>query len=254
MATDLFDLSGKIALVSGASRGIGAAIAGLLAQQGAHVIVSSRRLEGCRTVADEIISNGGKAEAHACHIGKLEDIDALFDYIHKTHARLDILVNNAATNPYYGHILDTDHGAFQKTVEVNIRGYFFMSVAAGRLMRETGGGVIVNTASIGGLHPEHGQGIYGITKAAIINMTKAFALECAGDNIRCNAIVPGLTRTKLAGALFADAANYQAALDTIPLHRHAQPEEMAGAVLYLVSDAASYTTGEYIIIDGGKTI
>jgi len=139
-------------------------------------------------------------------------------------------------------------------MEVNIRGYFFMSVAAGKLMRETGGGVIVNTASIGGLHPEHGQGIYGITKAAIINMTRAFALECAGDNIRCNAIVPGLTRTKLAGALFADEAGYQAALDTIPLHRHAQPEEMAGAVLYLVSNAASYTTGECIVIDGGKTI
>jgi NAD(P)-dependent dehydrogenase (short-subunit alcohol dehydrogenase family) len=254
MPTDLFDLTDKIALVSGASRGIGAAIARLLAQYGAHVIVASRRLEGCQTVTDEIISSGGKAEAHACHIGNLEDIDTLFNDIRTTHGRLDILVNNAATNPYYGHILDTDPGAFQKTVEVNIRGYFFMSVAAGKLMRETGGGVIVNTASIGGLHPEHGQGIYGITKAAIINMTRAFAKECAADNIRCNAIVPGLTKTKLAGALFADEANYQAALETIPLHRHAQPEEMAGAVLYLVSDASSYTTGEYIVIDGGMTI
>jgi NAD(P)-dependent dehydrogenase (short-subunit alcohol dehydrogenase family) len=254
MATELFDLSGRIALVSGASRGIGEAVAGLLAQQGAHVIVSSRKLEGCKAVVAAIISNGGKAEAQACHIGNLEDIDRIFAHIRNTHGRLDILVNNAATNPYYGHVLDTDPGAFQKTVEVNIRGYFFMSVAAGRLMREQGGGVIVNTASIGGLHPEHGQGIYGITKAAIINMTRTFAKECAADNIRCNAIVPGLTKTKLAGALFADAANYQAALDTIPLHRHAQPREMAGAVLYLVSDAASYTTGEYIVIDGGKTI
>ena len=254
MPTDLFDLTDKIALVSGASRGIGAAIARLLAQYGAHVIVASRRLEGCQTVTDEIISSGGKAEAHACHIGNLEDIDTLFNDIRTTHGRLDILVNNAATNPYYGHILDTDPGAFQKTVEVNIRGYFFMSVAGGRLMRESGGGTIVNTASIGAMHPEHGQGIYGITKAAIINMTRAFAKECAADNIRCNAIVPGLTKTKLAGALFADEANYQAALETIPLHRHAQPEEMAGAVLYLVSDASSYTTGEYIVIDGGKTI
>ncbi len=254
MATKLFDLTGRIALVTGASRGIGQAVANLLAEQGAHVIVTSRKLDGCQTVANEIISNGGKAEAQVCHIGNLEDIDRLFDHIRKSCGRLDILVNNAATNPYYGHILDTDPAAFQKTVDVNLRGYFFMSVAAGRLMRETGGGVIVNNASIGGLHPEAGQGIYGITKAAIINMTKAFALECAGDNIRCNAIVPGLTKTKLATALFANEDNYQAALKTIPLHRHAEPDEMAGAVLYLVSDASSYTTGEYIVIDGGKSI
>ena len=254
MATKLFDLTGRIALVTGASRGIGEAVARLFAEQGAHVIVSSRRQEGCRAVADNIIKNGGKAEAHACHIGNLEDIGNIFAYIRETFGRLDILVNNAATNPFYGHVLDADPGAFQKTVDVNIRGYFFMSVEAGRLMRETGGGVIVNTASIGGLHPENGQSIYGITKAAIINMTKAFAKECAPDNIRCNAILPGLTKTKLATALFADEDNYQAALDTIPMHRHAEPEEMAGAVLYLVSDASSYTTGEYIIIDGGKTI
>ena len=254
MATKLFDLSGRIALVTGASRGIGEAVALLLAEQGAHVIVSSRRLDGCQAVANAIIKNGGKAEAQVCHIGKLEDIDRIFDHIRKTHGRLDILVNNAATNPYYGHVLDTDPGAFQKTVDVNIRGYFFMSVAAGRLMRETSGGAIVNTASIGGLHPEQGQGIYGITKAAIINMTKSFAKECAADNIRCNAVLPGLTRTKLATALFTDEDNYQAALETIPMHRHAEPQEMAGAVLYLVSDASSYTTGEYIVIDGGKTI
>lgn len=254
MSTKLFDLTGKIALVTGASRGIGKAVACLLGEQGAHVIVSSRRQEGCRAVADAIINNGGEAEAYVCHIGNLEDIEKIFEYIRRTYGRLDILVNNAATNPFYGHVLDADPGAFQKTVDVNIRGYFFMSVAAGRLMRETGGGVIVNTASIGGLHPENGQSIYGITKAAIINMTKAFAKECAADNIRCNAILPGLTKTKLAGALFADENNYQAALDTIPMHRHADPEEMAGAVLYLVSDAGSYTTGEYIIIDGGKTI
>lgn len=254
MTTKLFDLTGRIALVTGASRGIGEAVARLLAEQGAHVIVSSRRQDGCQAVADAIIADGGKAEAHTCHIGNLEDIDKIFAYIRKTLGRLDILVNNAATNPFYGHVLDADPGAFQKTVDVNIRGYFFMTVAAGRLMREIGGGVIVNTASIGGLHPENGQSIYGITKAAIINMTKAFAKECAADNIRCNAILPGLTKTKLATALFADEDNYQAALDTIPMHRHADPKEMAGAVLYLVSDASSYTTGEYIIIDGGKTI
>ena len=121
-------------------------------------------------------------------------------------------------------------------------------------MRESGGGTIVNIASIGGLHPELGQSVYGITKAAIINMTKSFALECAADNIRCNAVLPGLTRTRLATALFADEKNYKAALETIPLHRHAEPKEMAGTVLYLVSEASSYTTGECIVVDGGKSI
>ena len=254
MSTKLFDLSGKIALISGASRGIGAAIARLLAEQGAEVILTSRKIADCETVAEGIRQNGGKATARTCHIGKLEDIDDLFQYIQATHGRLDILVNNAATNPYFGHILDADPAAFQKTVDVNIRGYFLMSVAAGRLMRETGGGVIVNTASIGGLRPGAGQGIYCITKAAILHMTRTFAKECARYNIRCNAIVPGLTRTKLATALFEDEENYQTELAAIPMHRHAEAEEMAGAVLYLVSDASSYTTGECIVIDGGKTL
>ena len=254
MPTQLFDLSGKLALVTGASRGIGAAIARLLAEQGAEVIVTSRKIDGCQAVADEILHQGGKATARSCHIGNLEDIDDLFQYLRETHGRLDILVNNAATNPYFGHILDADPASFQKTVDVNLRGYFFMSVAGGRLMRETGGGVIVNTASIGGLRPGVGQGIYCITKAAIINMTRVFAKECAEYNIRCNAILPGLTRTKLATALFEDMENYQAELAAIPMHRHAEPEEMAGAVLYLVSDASSYTTGECIVIDGGKTL
>lgn len=254
MPTRLFDLTGRIALVSGGSRGIGAAVARLLGDQGAEVIVTSRKIDDCEKVAESIRHNGGKAAARTCHIGRLEDIDRLFEEIRAGWGRLDILVNNAATNPYFGHILDADPAAFQKTVDVNIRGYFFMSTAAGRLMRETGGGVIVNTASIGGLRPGAGQGIYAITKAAIIHMTRTFAKECAEYNIRCNAILPGLTRTRLATALFEDENNYQKELAAIPMHRPAEPEEMAGAVLYLVSDAASYTTGDCLVVDGGKSL
>jgi NAD(P)-dependent dehydrogenase (short-subunit alcohol dehydrogenase family) len=139
-------------------------------------------------------------------------------------------------------------------VDVNVRGYFFMSVEAGRLMREQGGGVIVNTASINALQPGPAQAIYSITKAAVVNMTKAFAKECAPFGIRVNALLPGLTKTKFAGALFDNEEIYQSAMENIPMGRHAEPREMAGTVLYLVSDAASYTNGECIVVDGGITV
>ena len=254
MATNLFDLTGKIALVTGASRGIGEAIAKLLAEQGAHVIVSSRKLEGCQAVADAITADGGSAEAFACHVGNMEDISATFGHIRATHGRLDILVNNAATNPYFGDILDTDLAAYNKTIEVNVRGYFFMSVEGGKLMREGGGGAIVNTASTSGLQPGPAQGIYSISKGAVINMTKAFAKEVAQHGIRVNALLPGLTKTKFAGALFTNEDIYNTAMEMIPARRHAEPSEMAGTVLYLVSDASSYTTGECVVVDGGMTI
>jgi NAD(P)-dependent dehydrogenase (short-subunit alcohol dehydrogenase family) len=254
MATNLFDLAGKIALITGASRGIGEEIAKLLAEQGAHVIVSSRKLEGCQVVADAINAAGGSAEAFPCHVGNMEDISATFSHIRATHGKLDILVNNAATNPYFGDILDTDLAAYTKTVDVNVRGYFFMSVEGGRLMREHGGGAIVNTASINALQPGPAQGIYSITKAAVVNMTKAFAKEVAHHGIRVNALLPGLTKTQFAGALFSDDGIYQAAMATIPMGRHAEPREMAGTVLYLVSEASSYTTGECIVVDGGMTL
>ena len=249
--TTLFDLDGKIAFVSGASRGIGEAIAKLLAQQGAHVIVSSRKIEGCQAVADAITAAGGKATAVACHIGELEQIQAVFAQIRDQFGRLDILVNNAATNPQFCHILDTDVSAFQKTVDVNIRGYFFMSVEAGKLMREHGGGSIINVASINGVTPGNFQGIYSVTKAAVINMTKAFAKECAPQGIRCNALLPGLTDTMFASALVKNDSIREEALRHIPLKRVADPSEMAGAVLYLASDASSYTTGLSLNVDGG---
>ncbi|MDT0594361.1 SDR family oxidoreductase [Glaciecola petra] len=248
---DLFDLSGKVALVTGASRGIGESIARLLASKGAHVIVSSRKIEACQEVADSIVKNGGKASAFPCHVGEMSQIDAVFSHIKAQHGRIDILVNNAAANPYFGHILDTDLAAYSKTVDVNVRGYFFMSVAAGNMMKEQGGGVILNTASINAISPGDMQGIYSITKAAVVSMTKSFAKECGPLNIRVNALLPGLTDTKFASALTTNDAILKQALKVIPMGRVANPDEMAGTVLYLVSEASSYTTGASVIVDGG---
>jgi NAD(P)-dependent dehydrogenase (short-subunit alcohol dehydrogenase family) len=249
----LFDLTGKVALVTGASRGIGEATARLLAKHGAHVIVSARKLDGCEAVVHTIRGQGGSAEALACHVGDMDQISAAFAAVGARHGRLDILVNNAGTNPYYGPVQDTDPGAFQKTVDVNMRGYFFMSTQAVKMMASHGGGAIVNVASINGVVPGMLQGIYSITKAAVIGMTKSFARECAPLGIRVNALLPGLTATRLAGALLApeNRSKWEA---TIPLGRPAQPNEMAGAVLYLVSPAASYTTGVALNVDGGFLI
>ncbi|WP_226468654.1 SDR family oxidoreductase [Luteimonas panaciterrae] len=249
--SDPFDLSGKIALVTGASRGIGAEIAKLLAAKGAHVIVSSRKQDDCQKVVDEITSAGGAAEAVACHIGEPAQIDTLFAALTAKHGRLDVLVNNAATNPYFGPIVDTDPGVFQKTVDVNIRGYFYMSANAAKLMAANGGGSIVNVASVNGVVPGFQQGIYSITKAAVISMTKAFAVECASAGVRCNALLPGLTDTKFASVLVNTPEILKLALAHVPMRRVAQPSEMAGAVLYFASPASSYTTGAVLNVDGG---
>lgn len=247
----LFSLKNKVALVTGASRGIGESIAKLLASAGAHVIVSSRKIEGCQVIADDIIKAGGSAEALACHIGEMDQIENCFKQIEEKHGKLDILVNNAAANPFFGHILDTDLSAFQKTTDVNIRGYFFMSVTAGNLMKKNGGGNIINVASVNGVIPGDFQGIYSITKSSVIAMTKAFAKECAPQGIRVNALLPGLTDTKFASALTTNDAIMKQALMHIPMKRAAMPDEMAGTVLYLASEASSYTTGACINVDGG---
>ncbi len=251
MIPNPFDLRGKIAAVTGASRGIGQAIAQQLAAQGAHVIVSSRKPDDCQKVVDAIQTAGGSAEAIGCHIGEMDQIGAFFQTVAERHGRLDILVNNAAANPYFGPIVDTDLDAFQKTVDVNIRGYFFMSTHGVRLMAQSGGGAIVNVASVNGVIPGPLQGIYSITKAAVIAMTQAFAKECAPLGVRVNALLPGATDTQFAAALIKNPAILKQALSHIPANRVAQPEEMAGAVLYLVSPAASYTTGACLPVDGG---
>ncbi len=181
----------------------------------------------------------------------MEQIQSVFAQIREQFGRLDILVNNAATNPQFCNVLDTDLSAFQKTVDVNIRGYYFMSIEGGKLMKENGGGSIINVASINGVSPGEFQGIYSVTKAAVISMTKVFAKECAQFGIRCNALLPGLTDTKFASALTKNDSILKIALQRIPLKRVADPSEMAGTVLYLASDASSYTTGVALNVDGG---
>ena len=246
-----FDLTGKVAVVTGASRGIGEAIAKAYAEHGAQVVVSSRKQEGCDAVAAAINAAGGKATAVACHIGDMGALTSLFDTVQKTHGRVDVLVNNAATNPYYGHVLDTDLGAFQKTVDVNIRGYFYSSVLAGRIMRTHGGGSIINVASVNAVRPGPLQGIYSITKTAVLGMTRTFAKECGPDGIRCNAMLPGLIRTKFAGALLADEDQLKHYVGTNPLRRVGEPMELAGAALFLASSASSYVNGAFLNVDGG---
>ena len=254
MTRDTFDVTGKIAVVTGASRGIGAAIARLLARHGAHVVVSSRKADGCSIVAEEIIADGGAATVIPCHVGEMEQIDRLYVEVSERFGRLDVLVNNAAANPYFGSILTTDIGSFQKTVDVNIRGYFFMCLKGAQLMVQNGGGSIINVASVNGVIPGMNQGIYSITKAAIISMTKTFALECGPLGVRVNTLLPGPTDTKFASVLINTAAIREKILDHVPMKRVAQPDEMAGAVLYLASSAASYTTGSCITVDGGYLI
>jgi NAD(P)-dependent dehydrogenase (short-subunit alcohol dehydrogenase family) len=246
-----FSLDSRIALITGASRGIGEAIAVALADYGAHCILVSRKIDALQDVAEKIRETGGKAEAIACHVGHLEEIEALFREVRDRFGKLDILVNNAATNPYFGDMIDADEGVWDKTNEVNLKGPFFMIQHASRLMMESGGGSIVNVASVGALRSGIMQGIYDITKAGLISMTRTFAKELAGKNIRVNALVPGLTETRLSRVLIETKEIYDYAIRRIPLGRHAQPSEMAGAVLYLVSDAASFTTGTCIICDGG---
>lgn len=247
----MFDLNGKIALVTGGSRGIGESIARCLAAYGAHVIVSSRKADGCEAVAQSIRADGGHADPLPCHIGEMDQIDKLYFEIEKRHGRLDILVNNAATNPHFGPIWETDPGAFQKTVDVNIRGYYFMSSRAVKMMIQQGSGSVVNVSSVNGVIPGQMQGIYSITKAAIISMTKAFAKECGPMGVRVNALLPGLTDTKFAATLIKNDTLLPKMLEHVPMKRVALPDEMAGAVLYLVSPASSYATGVCLNVDGG---
>ena len=252
MGTDLFDLSGRTALVSGASRGIGKAIARLLAAQGARVVCTSRKVEGCEAVAAAIRADGGQARALAMHVGDPAAIEAAFAALDADDWVPDILVNNAAANPYFGPMLEQDLGSFEKTVEVNLRGYFWSSVQAARRMKARGaGGCIVNIASVNARRAAPGQGVYSMTKAGIVNLTEGFAKELARDGIRVNAVLPGLTDTKFASALTSNPKILGMMMQLTPLGRVAQPDEIAPAVLYLCSAASSYVTGSVLSVDGG---
>jgi NAD(P)-dependent dehydrogenase (short-subunit alcohol dehydrogenase family) len=251
MPEPLFDLTGKTALVSGASRGIGEAMAHLLASHGARVICTSRKRESCQAVADAIAQAGGQASAHAMHVGDVDSIEALFTQLDADGAAPDILINNAAANPYFGPAIDMGLDAYEKTVEVNLRGYFWATVQAARRMRERGGGSIVNIASVNARRAAPGQLVYSMTKAGIVNMTEGFAKELAGHDIRVNAILPGLTDTKFASALTGNPKILDMMLKLIPMGRVAQPGEIAPMALFLASPASSYVTGAVFPVDGG---
>jgi len=246
-----FSLKDRIAIVTGASRGIGEAIARGFAEQGATVVLCSRKQDGLDAVAESIRQGGGKAIPIACHTGQTASIDGLFARVAAELKRVDILVNNAATNPYFGPAIDISESQFDKTFEVNVKGYFLMAQHAARLMVEQGKGSIINIASIAGISPPPMQGIYGVTKSAVIAMTKMFAKELSGAGVRCNAIAPGLVETKFASMLIESPEMYDYFTNRTPMGRHAQPNEIVGAAIYLASDASSYTSGAVIACDGG---
>ena len=250
LTDSLFDLAGKTALVSGASRGIGASIAALLAAHGAHVVCTSRRIDGCEAVAEAIRQQGGSAQALAMHVGDPAAIEAVFSTLDGQGKAPDILVNNAAANPYFGPMIDMDLASYEKTVEVNLRGYFWSTVQAARRMRGKGGS-IVNIASVNARRAAPGQGIYSMTKAGIVNMTEGFAKELAGFGVRVNAVLPGLTETRFASAITGNPKILGMMMQMIPMARVAQPDEIAPAVLFLASPASSYVTGTTLAVDGG---
>jgi len=246
-----FSLEGKVAVISGASRGIGHAGALALADAGASVVVASRKIADLEPVAEEIRAKGVKSMAIAAHIAKIEDSKALTEQVMKAFGRIDILMNNAGTNPYYGPIMDQDEKTYDITMNVNLKGLFFLSQLAARIMKAQGGGCIINTASIGGLRAGD-LGVYSVTKAAVIMLTQVMAKEWGQYKIRVNAIAPGIIKTRLSEALWKDPAVSAKAVGHIPMMRLGEPDEVAGAVVFLASNAASYITGETIVIDGGR--
>ncbi len=252
--THRFDLSGRVALVAGASRGIGEAIAHGLAQNGATVICSSRKQADCEKVAEAIRDAGGNAISAELHLGELSDHDKIISMIEKEYGRLDILINNGATNPYMGASHDAPEGAYDKTFDVNVKGPYYLSSKAIPLMLKNKKGAIVNVASIDGIQPAKGRVIYAMTKAAVIAMTKGMAKEYSNQGIRVNALLPGFTDTRLASALKKVPGVQKFMDDHLAISRMAQPDEMVGAVLYMVSDASSYFTGQGMVVDGGAII
>jgi NAD(P)-dependent dehydrogenase (short-subunit alcohol dehydrogenase family) len=247
----LFRLDGKVALVTGASKGIGEAMAYALAGFGASVVVSSRKQDAVDEVADSFKTDGLKATGIAANMGNIEDIQSLVDKTVEVYGGLDIIINNAAANPVFGPVQDTDEGAFEKIIGVNLKGPFELCKKAYPILKQRGGGSIIHISSIGGLTPEAGIGIYSVSKAAIINLTLAMAQDWGADNIRVNAICPGLIKTKFSEALWNDEHSLDRFVKRIPLGRIGEPDDLAGLAVYLASDASAYCTGGVYMVDGG---
>jgi NAD(P)-dependent dehydrogenase (short-subunit alcohol dehydrogenase family) len=251
----LIELKDKVAIVSGASRGIGEAIALAFADAGASVVVSSRKLDGVEAVAAKIKARGQAALALAAHVGHPEQCKSLIGQTVERFGKVDVLVNCAGTNPYFGPMIAIDGGAYDKTFEVNLRGAVEATRAfAQHVIDRKGSGSVVNIASVAGIRAAPMQGVYGMTKAAMISMTMSLAVELGPSGIRVNAIAPGLIETKLAAALTSSPELVGRITSSTALGRIGQPNELAGAALFLASDAASYVTGHTLVVDGGLTI
>ncbi|RYE85531.1 MAG: glucose 1-dehydrogenase, partial [Myxococcales bacterium] len=254
MTTSGRSLEGKVAVITGASRGIGESIALAYAAQGARVVLASRKIEGVTAVAEQVTAAGGEALAVACHTGKTDQIEALMAAAIERFGQVDVLVNNAATNPYFGPMLDVDDGAYHKTFEVNLKGYFETSRALARHVTSRGApGAIVNIASVVALGAAPLQGVYAMTKAAVVSMTQTLAYELGPVGVRVNAIAPGLIRTRFASALLDSPEIHGRVVERTPLGRVGNPEEIAGGAVFLASDGASFVTGHTLVIDGGLT-
>ena len=253
ISPNVFSLSGKVALVTGGSRGIGKAIAVGLAKFGADVAVTSRKLPDLEEVAKEIKGLGRRSMAVATHVGRVEEINSLVPKVKDEFGKIDILVNNAGTNPTMAPAIDIEERAWDAIMNLNLKGLFFLSQAVARVMKEQGGGRIINVASVAGITPDI-LPVYSISKAGVIMATKVMAQQWAQYNVRVNAIAPGLTKTRFSEALWGNPAIEQAVMDRTPLRRVAEPDEMVGAVIFLASDASSYVTGHVLVVDGGSVI
>ncbi len=250
----LFDLSGKVALVTGSTKGIGKAIAIRMAEQGAKVVVSSRNQDACEEVAEEIRIGGGVALAVACNINYREQLENLVAQTMAQLGSIDVLVCNAALNPYYGPSQDIPDAAFDKVMHANIGSVHRLCQMVIPGIAEKGGGSVIIVSSIGGLKGTDKLGAYAISKAADMQIARNLAVEWGPANVRVNCIAPGLVRTDFARALWENPETYAATVKHYPLRRIGEPDEIAGAAIFLASDAGSFTTGQTIVIDGGGTI
>ena len=249
-----FSLKGKVAVVTGASKGIGKFIAMALAQQGAKVVVSSRKMEAVSAVAEEFKAAGLEAVAIPCHMGDGEQVKELAENTIKTLGGIDIIVNNAATNPVFGPVQNAGDEAFDKIMDVNVLGPLNLAKHSYESMKSRGGGSVINISSIEGITPGQGLGLYSVSKAALIQLTKVLAREWGSDNIRANAICPGLIQTKFSEALTSNEKILKMVMMKQALPMLAQPEDIAGLSLFLASDASKFVTGAVISADGGYTI
>ncbi|MBI5602294.1 MAG: glucose 1-dehydrogenase [Deltaproteobacteria bacterium] len=248
-----FSLNGKVVLITGASRGIGQAAAIGMAQAGADIAIASRKLPDLERVAEEVRRTGKKCLPVAAHVARIEEVNNLVTKVLEEFGRIDILVNNAATNPTMAPALDVDERGWDAIMNLNLKGLFFLSQAVARIMKEKGGGKIINVASIAGISPDL-LPVYSISKAGVIMATKVMAQQWAPYNIRANCVAPGLTKTRFSEALWNNPAILNIAMSRTPMARVAEPEEMVGAIIFLASDASSYVTGQVIAVDGGTTI